>query len=102
MHDEHTLHVDGTDYRTRLSPKYLRRQRGAAPAAGEARATIPGVIWEVHVAPGAQVAAGEPLVTLEAMKMLNPLLARRAGTVARIHVRVGDRVVKNQLLVELV
>lgn len=100
MHDEHTLHVDGTDYRTRLSAKYLRRQPAALPVAKEARAAIPGVIWDVHVVPGAQVAAGEPLITLEAMKMLNPLLARQAGTVARVHVRVGDRVVKNQVLVE--
>jgi biotin carboxyl carrier protein len=100
MDEEHTLHVDGTDYQTRLSAKYLRRSRAAAPTAKEVRAAIPGVVWDIHVEPGAHVNPGEPLITLEAMKMLNPLLARHSGSVARIHVRVGDRVSKNQLLVE--
>jgi len=100
MHEEHTLHVDGTDYQTRLSVKYLRRPRTAAATAKEVRAAIPGVVWEIHVQPGAQVAAGEALITLEAMKMLNPLVARQPGTIAHLHVKIGDRVTKNQLLLE--
>jgi biotin carboxyl carrier protein len=100
MHEEHTLHVDGTDYRTRLSVKYLRRPQTAAATAREVRAAIPGVVWEIHVQPGAQVKAGESLITMEAMKMLNPLIARQSGTIARIHVQVGDRVAKNHLLLE--
>jgi len=101
MHEEHTLHVDGTDYRTRLTPKFQRRQQIRPRTGGELWAAIPGVVWEIHVEPGAPVAAGDLLLTLEAMKMLNPIVAPRAGKVVKVHVRVGDRVAKNQPLIDL-
>ncbi len=101
MHEEHVLHVDGTAYPTRLTPKFQRRSPPRPRSPGDLCAVIPGVIWEVHVEPGAQVAAGDPLLTLEAMKMLNPIVAPRAGRIAKVHVRTGDRVAKNQLLIEL-
>lgn len=101
MHEEHTLHVDGTAYATRLTPKYIRNKMLPAKSTGGLCAVIPGMIWELHVAPGATVAAGDVLLTLEAMKMLNPIVAPRSGKVARVHVRVGDRVAKNQPLIDL-
>ena len=101
MHEEHMLHVDGTAYPTRLTPKFRRRPQPQPRASGGLCAVIPGVIWQIHVEPGAQVAAGDPLLTLEAMKMLNPVAAPRAGRVAKVHEKVGDRVAKNQLLIQL-
>jgi biotin carboxyl carrier protein len=55
----------------------------------------------VSVAAGEKVAARQPLVVLEAMKMETPLTAPYDATVKAVHVEEGDRVVGGALLVEL-
>ena len=71
----------------------------AAPAAGtQIKAPMPGNILEVRVAPGAQVAAGDVLLILEAMKMENEILAPAAGTVKEMRVKKGDTVNSDDLL----
>jgi 3-methylcrotonyl-CoA carboxylase alpha subunit len=62
-------------------------------------APMPGVITAVHVASGATVAQGAPLVSLEAMKVEHTLRAPAAGTVDAIHCKVGDRVSEGAELV---
>ncbi len=56
---------------------------------------------EVLVTLGATVAEGDELVVIESMKMEIPVLAVRAGTIAGVHVAVGDRVAERALLVTL-
>jgi 3-methylcrotonyl-CoA carboxylase alpha subunit len=70
--------------------------------AGDARlvAPMPGRVLAVDVAPGQQVATGDRLLVLEAMKMEHRLIARSAGTVAAVHVSVGDQVADGMCLVE--
>ncbi|MFB0835179.1 acetyl/propionyl/methylcrotonyl-CoA carboxylase subunit alpha [Arthrobacter halodurans] len=63
----------------------------------EARSPMPGTVVSVSAATGDRVAAGQPLVGVEAMKMEHPLTAAVAGTVT-VHVAVGDRVKKDQVL----
>jgi acetyl-CoA carboxylase biotin carboxyl carrier protein len=46
-------------------------------------------VWKVVVRPGDTVAAGDPLVILESMKMEIPVEAPADGTVAEIRVREG-------------
>jgi pyruvate carboxylase len=66
----------------------------------EIRAIIPGTIQEILVKPGDKVKAGTPLLILEAMKMRNRIPAEFDGVVKKIHVKTGDRVPKNHLMVE--
>ncbi len=78
----------------------------AAPAAVEAGAgavlaIMPGKIVRVMVKPGQQVKEGDPVCVLEAMKMENELHARQSGTVRAVHVKPGDDVEKDQVLVEI-
>jgi biotin carboxyl carrier protein len=48
----------------------------------------PGLVKEIHVSIGDAVDEEQELMLLESMKMLTPVLAPAAGTVAEIHVAV--------------
>ncbi|KXO79394.1 acetyl/propionyl/methylcrotonyl-CoA carboxylase subunit alpha [Brucella anthropi] len=62
---------------------------------------MPGRVALVSVVEGANVAKGDPLVTMEAMKMELSLTAPRDGKVASVTVVAGDQVNEGILLVEL-
>lgn len=75
-----------------------------APAPGGprvVRSVMPGIVREVLVAEGAEVAEKAPLLVLEAMKMQNEVRADRAGRVAKLHVSPGTTVAKGDPLVTL-
>lgn len=56
------------------------------------KSEIAGSVWKIEVAVGDRVAADDPLIILESMKMEIPLLAPRAGTVKRILVSEGEQI----------
>jgi acetyl-CoA/propionyl-CoA carboxylase biotin carboxyl carrier protein len=58
---------------------------------------MPGSVVAVHVADGATVAQGDPLVSIEAMKMEHPVLAPHDGTV-HLLVAVGDQTRRDQIV----
>jgi 3-methylcrotonyl-CoA carboxylase alpha subunit len=60
--------------------------------AGSLAAPMPGAVIQIMVREGDAVAAGDPLLILEAMKMEHTITAPRAGTVERLHFKVGDQV----------
>jgi pyruvate carboxylase subunit B len=64
------------------------------------RAPMPGLVLRLLVEPGREVARGDGLVVLEAMKMENELKAPAGGVVGAVHVRPGEPVEKGQVLVE--
>jgi acetyl/propionyl-CoA carboxylase alpha subunit len=64
-------------------------------------APMPGTVLRVLVEPGAAVAARQPLVVLEAMKMETPLVSPYDATVRAVHVAEGDRVAGGTVVVEL-
>jgi len=68
-----------------------------ARVAGGLIAPMPGKVVKLLVAIGEQVAAGAPLVVLEAMKMEHTVRATEAGTVREL-AAVGDQVETDQLL----
>jgi pyruvate carboxylase len=60
---------------------------------------MPGAVVGIAVAVGEQVAAGQKLATLEAMKMETTLHAERAGRVAEVLIRPGTQVEGGDLLI---
>ncbi|RQG91097.1 acetyl-CoA carboxylase biotin carboxylase subunit [Natrarchaeobius halalkaliphilus] len=64
-------------------------------------AEMQGTILDVTVAEGDEVAAGDVLVVLEAMKMENDIVASRGGTVSQVAVDEGDSVDMGDVLVVL-
>ena len=63
-------------------------------------AAMPGMVVTVSVKAGQAVKAGDPLVSLEAMKMETQIRAERDGTVKSIHVRPGETIAAHDLLLE--
>ncbi|PCR89786.1 acetyl-CoA carboxylase biotin carboxylase subunit [Natrinema ejinorense] len=64
-------------------------------------AEMQGTILDIEVEEGDEVAAGDVLVVLEAMKMENDIVASRGGTVTQIAIEEGDSVDMGDVLVVL-
>ncbi|MCL4140737.1 UNVERIFIED_CONTAM: hypothetical protein GTU68_026156 [Idotea baltica] len=60
---------------------------------------MPGLVLEVAVTAGQEVAEGDTLLVLEAMKMENVIKASAAGVVTEVKIAAGDSVEKGQVLV---
>ena len=75
----------------------------AAPAAGgvQVKSPLPGSVIKVLVSEGQAVKKGDTLLTLESMKMENPILAEADCTVKQIVVSVGQNVMQDDLLIVL-
>ncbi|MBL7731922.1 MAG: biotin/lipoyl-binding protein [Chitinophagaceae bacterium] len=67
----------------------------------EIKAPMPGLVLEVAVTEGQEVAEGEKLLILEAMKMENSIMIPASARIKRVAVKAGQAVEKGQLLVEL-
>ena len=67
----------------------------------DVRATLPGLVVAVAVTPGAEVAEGTPLLTIEAMKMQNEVRAPRAGRVIEVTVSAGQAVATGASLLRI-
>ena len=66
------------------------------------KSPLPGNILQVFVKEGDEVKKGDKLVMYEAMKMENIILAERAGTVQNLKVKVGDTVLQEEQILEIV
>jgi KipI family sensor histidine kinase inhibitor len=73
---------------------------GSVDPARSVRAGMTGQVVDVLVAPGQRVAERQTLVVVEAMKMQNPLRAKRRGTIGRVLVTNGDLVGPGTVVVE--
>ncbi len=121
--DTFTVNVDGNEYVVRVDDggdvKELAPVNGAplsfggtaAPAAGAAPvaagggepmlAPLAGNIWKVQVQPGDQVAEGDVVLILEAMKMETEVRAAKSGTVGTVSVKEGDSVAVGDTLLTI-
>ncbi len=92
---------------TSVAPSAAAPQQAAAPAAAPTgnSETVPaplaGNIFKVHVQSGAQVAEGDVLLILEAMKMETEVRAARGGIIQDLHVKEGDSVTVGAPLLSL-
>ncbi|PIE25945.1 MAG: acetyl-CoA carboxylase biotin carboxyl carrier protein subunit [Micrococcales bacterium] len=69
-------------------------------SASQLTAPIAGTVLKIEVAAGEEVASGQTLMVLEAMKMETEVTAPHDGTVAVVNVAVGDAVSSGQVLLE--
>ena len=82
-----------TEHKTNGRPKPTKQ--------GDVTTPMPGRVVKVFVAVQNQVAVGDPLLIVEAMKMENRIQAPIAGTVSAIYVKEGDEVNPDETLIQL-
>ena len=87
----------------RRKPKPRKRAGGAGAKASGDSVTAPmqGTVVKVAVEEGQQVAAGDLVVVLEAMKMENEIMAPKDGTIAQVVVQKGATVNAGNVLMTL-
>ncbi|WP_336273338.1 sodium-extruding oxaloacetate decarboxylase subunit alpha [Vreelandella indica] len=77
------------------------KEEAPAPSGETIDAPLAGNIFKVNVRPGEQVAEGDVVIILEAMKMETEVRASSAGTVSKVNVSEGDSVAVGDTLIEL-
>ncbi|WP_222919232.1 acetyl-CoA carboxylase biotin carboxylase subunit [Natrinema sp. SYSU A 869] len=94
----------GSGQASRPEPAGGSSSDGGAELEGDGEtvdAEMQGTILDIEVEEGDEVAAGDVLVVLEAMKMENDIVASRGGTVTQIAVEEGESVDMGNTLVVL-
>jgi len=105
----YSVRVNGKEFTVEVAESGQLANVSAAPArsiapagSGDAvKAVLAGNIFKVHVAPGASVSKGDPLLVVEAMKMETAVVAPRSGTVTDVFVSEGDSVKVGDSLVAI-
>jgi len=94
-----TLLIEDVKYKTRLTKKFLNRKPYEPVNPKKVLSFIPGTIKKIYTSKGKKVKAGDKLIDLEAMKMVNTIFAHENNIIADIYIKEGDMVPKNQLLI---
>jgi biotin carboxyl carrier protein len=95
-----SLIIEDVKYKTRLNRKFLTRKFYEPVDPKKISSFIPGTIVNVFVKKGKKVKMGEKILELEAMKMVNTIFAEFDGVIQEIHVKPGESVSKNQILLQ--
>jgi propionyl-CoA carboxylase alpha chain len=94
-----TVHVAGGQFAFVVPPRFVSPDD--AGRAGSTVAPMPGRVVALLVAAGDAVVAGQPLLTLEAMKMEHQITSPHAGTVAEVYVQPGQQLDGGQPLLKV-
>ncbi|SSC24626.1 Carbamoyl-phosphate synthetase large subunit-like, ATP-binding domain, partial [Klenkia terrae] len=89
----------GASAGAKAKPRKRGGGSGGAAASGDSLTSpMQGTIVKVAVSDGATVAAGDLIVVLEAMKMEQPIVAHKAGTISGLSAEVGATVTSGAVL----
>ncbi len=82
---------NGPDAPTRRMAAYHGR-KGTAHGGPAIAAPMHGIVAEIRVGQGDAVSSGQVVAIIEAMKMMNEVIANMPGTIAAVNAKVGDTV----------
>lgn len=101
-----TVKVNGKLCQVNMEDQFdiLLKEMGMGASAGKTtliiKAPMPGLVLSVSAVVGQEIKKGDSLLVLEAMKMENMLKSTTEGVIKKIYVGKGDKVEKNQVLIE--
>jgi len=95
------LTIGDVDYKTYYTNTYKNTPSYQKQSSKKITAFIPGNIYDIFIKEGSKVKEGDVLIILEAMKMRNELIAPMDGVIAKVLVKKGANVTKDQVLIEL-
>jgi pyruvate carboxylase subunit B len=93
--------VTARKYKTLLTNKYMNRPVWQKHEPGEVISSLPGTVIEVRVKTGERVKEGELIMILEAMKMMNRVVAPVSGIIREVYIKEGDKIGKNHLMIKI-
>ncbi len=95
-----SFRVDDTIYKTYTTKKYNERKPYEPSDPKKLYSFIPGTILKVLVKEGQKVKKNEPMLILQAMKMENEILADFNAKIKKVHVKKGQQVPRQTLMIE--
>ncbi len=95
------MHYRGLPFTVNDHTRVVAERASEAGGDGKVRASMNGRVVALLVAPGDLVEAGQPMVTLEAMKMEHVHVAPSSGRVGAMHVGMGEQVTQRRVLAEI-
>ena len=95
------LHYRGLALRVQDQTRAAAARQGERGGDGKLRASMNGRVVAVLAEVGQAVQAGQPIVTLEAMKMEHVHTAPLSGTLTALHVTTGEQVAASRVLAEI-
>ena len=98
------IQINGNLYEVKLTDKFddLLQELGmesAASVENNIKAPMPGRVLNISVQAGANIAKGDNLLVLEAMKMENIIKSPREGIIKSIEIQAGAIVEKNEVMI---
>ncbi|MDP4183846.1 MAG: acetyl-CoA carboxylase biotin carboxyl carrier protein subunit [Bacteroidota bacterium] len=93
-----TLLIHGAVYKTQWTKKFENRTFWKQPDEKEIHTHIPGTVISINTKVGAKVKAGECILILEAMKMLNRVTMPFDGVIKEILAVKGQKIPKGTLI----
>jgi len=99
--EDHHVVIDGVLYVFSPESGSAAEEHGGTLAPPQILAPMPGKVLQVLVREGQEIAEGDGLLILEAMKMENRIVAEAPARVVRVHVTDGQMVEGGMVLLEL-
>ena len=98
--DFNTFTLWDRDYKTSFTKKFKERKKWEASDPKKVLSFIPGTVQKILAKPGQIVKKGDPMFILESMKMMNIIRVPLDAKVKAIHVKLGEKIPKNHLMIE--
>jgi biotin carboxyl carrier protein len=99
--DDRWISIDGQVFQLEIAAEGRSRKKTRGGGQDSLMAPMPATVVKLLVEPGAEVAEGDTLIVLEAMKMELAIRAPRAGRVGAIRCAVGELVQPGVPLLEM-
>lgn len=96
-----SLLIENIKYRTTFTKKFNEKKPYVPKDIKKITAFIPGTIKKIYVKKNKKVKEGDKLLILEAMKMKNDIIAPIDGIIKSINIKEGNRVTKQEILIEI-